>query len=129
MERKYKMVKFLRRDSARHSQFGRRRKKMLKWRRPTGRDNKMREKRRGYPPRVSIGYKNKKNNKKIILIRSIADIEKLQKGELGILGKIGKKKKIEIIKKANDKKIKFTNVNIKKFLKILEKGERKHELK
>jgi large subunit ribosomal protein L32e len=123
------MTKFLRRDSARHFQFGKRRKKMLKWRRPTGRDNKMRDRRRGYPARVSIGYKNKKESKKLILVQNIFDLEKVQKGNLILLANVGKKKKIEIIKKAHEKKIEFVNINTAKFLKKLNKGEKKNESK
>jgi len=52
------MKKFLRRTWNRYTKLGRKRKKKQKWRRPTGRDNKMREKRRGYPKIVSVGYKN-----------------------------------------------------------------------
>jgi len=115
------MKKFLRRDSARHSQFGKRRKKMLKWKKPNGRDNKMREKRRGYPKIVSIGYKNKKQKEIIKIIRNIKDLKKIKKGELIILGNIGKKKKIEIIKKANSENLEFLNINIKKFLDKLNK--------
>ena len=51
------MVEFLRRVGSRFSKLGKGRKKKQKWRRPTGRDNKMREKRRGYPAVVKIGYK------------------------------------------------------------------------
>jgi len=38
------MKKFLRRTWSRYSKLGRKRKKKQKWRKPTGRDNKMREK-------------------------------------------------------------------------------------
>ena len=40
------MVKFLRRTWSRYSKLGKRRKKKQVWRKPTGRDNKMREKRK-----------------------------------------------------------------------------------
>lgn len=115
--------KFLRRDSNRHSKLGHLRKKLQKWRRPTGRDNKMREKRRGYPKIVSIGYsKDKSLKKSVIIIRNIKDLDKVKdtlKGtsELVIIGAVGKKKKIEIIKKAKEMKINLRNVNEKKFLK------------
>ena len=50
------MVKFLRRQAARYAKFGNGRGKKAKWRKPTGRDNKMREKIKGHPVVVSIGY-------------------------------------------------------------------------
>ena len=55
--------KFLRRIWKRYSKLGRKRKKEQKWRRPKGRDNKMREKRRGYPITVRIGYRGEKKER------------------------------------------------------------------
>jgi large subunit ribosomal protein L32e len=120
---------FLRRTWNRYSKLGKKRKKKQVWRRPTGRDNKMREKRRGYPTVVSIGYKkSRKEKKKQVLIRNISDLEKIKKGDVVIIGNIGKKKKIELIKKAKEKKIPL-NINIEKFLKKNKekKGKKKEE--
>lgn len=83
----------------------------------------MREKRRGYLAVVSIGYRKKTgirgtlNEKKPIMIRNVEDLKKINEKEIALLGKIGKKKKIEIIKKAEEMKIGFFNLNIKNFLK------------
>ncbi len=121
--------KFLRRVWARYSKLGRKRKKKQKWKRPTGRDNKMREKRKGYPKVVSIGYgKEKKlrgtiNGKKPIIVRNVKELEKIGKDEIVIIGNVGKKKKLEIAKKINEMKIEVHNLNIKKFLKKYEKKE------
>ena len=57
------MPTFLRRNAKRHSNLGKRRKKKQNWRYPTGRHNKMREKRRGYPITVSVGYQKDKKIK------------------------------------------------------------------
>ncbi|MBU2562652.1 MAG: eL32 family ribosomal protein [Nanoarchaeota archaeon] len=117
------MVKFLRRTWGRYSKLGKRRKKKQIWRRPTGRDNKMREKRKGYPSIVSIGYKkDKKLRGKIkgvqpILVKNIRDLDKTKKGDLILVGKVGKKKKIELLKKAKEMKLEIQNVNPVKFLK------------
>jgi len=109
--------KFLRRDSSRYSKLGKRRKKKLKWRKPRGRDNKMREKRKGYPKVVSIGYKkDKKLQKSAIIVKNVKDLEAVKKNNIIIVGKVGKKKKIEIAKKAKEKGIEFANLDIKKFL-------------
>jgi large subunit ribosomal protein L32e len=109
-------MKFLRRDWFRFSKF--KKKKAQKWRRPTGRDNKMREKRKGYPAVVSIGYKNAERKKQVV-INNLSDLEKVGKKDLIILGKVGKKKKIEILGKAKEKGIQFSN------LKIKNKGDKK----
>ena len=121
------MAKFLKRTWNRYSKLGKRKRKKQVWRRPKGRDNKMREKRKGYPMVVSVGYKKKKSEKKTIrVVRNIKDLEKTRKNEMIIIGNIGKKKKIEIAKKAIKMKIPVQNINIKKFLK---KSEKKKETK
>jgi len=107
---------FLRRTSNRYSKLGKGRKKKQIWRRPTGRDNKMRERRRGYPVRVSIGYK-KAEKEKTILIQSPKDLERIDKKSVILVGNVGKKKKIEIVKKAKELKIKLSNLNVNAFLK------------
>jgi len=124
-------LKFLRRDSSRHPKLGKRRKKKLKWRRPRGRDNKMREKRGGYPKIVGIGYKkDKKLRKNAVIVKNVFDLEKIKEDNVIIIGKTGNRKKIEIAKKARELKMKFANLNIKKFLKKIEKkGEPEKNVK
>lgn len=123
-------MKFLRRDLRRYLKFGSKRKKMRAWRKPKGRDNKMREKKRGYPAVVSIGYCNEKKlkgkieGKMPILINNIKDLEKIEKNQIAILGKIGKKKKMDIAKRADEKKIEIYNLNIKRFIKRNEKQDK-----
>ena len=118
-------MKFLRRTSNRYSKLGKRRKKKQVWKRPTGRDNKMREKRRGYPAKVSIGYKKGKEMKKIIVLNP-KELEKVDKSSIIVVGNVGKKKKIEITKKAKEMKIKLSNLNVNKFL---EKNKEKKKVK
>lgn len=115
-------MKFLRRSADRYSKLGKGRKKKQRWKKPTGRDNKMREKRRGYPAVVSIGYGSAEKKEQIV-VNNLKDLENA-KGEV-VLGKIGKKKKIEFVKKAKEKGIKFSNLNIEKFLKEIEAEEKK----
>ena len=130
-----KKIKFLRRDVRRFFKFGKGRGKKAKWRKPTGRDNKMREKRKGYPVVVSIGYGTDKNKKgKIkeripVKINNIQELENLNKNQIGIVGKIGKKKKIELVRKAKELKIELQNINIDSFLKKLEKNQEDEKLK
>jgi len=119
------MVKFLRKDWKKYSKLGKKRKKKLVWKRPSGRDNKMREKRKGYPAVVSVGYKKNKNlinkieGKKPVIVKNIKDLEKIKDDEIIILGKIGEKKKIEIMKKVKEMKVKIYKKNVEKFLKKL----------
>lgn len=116
-------IKFLRRDAKRFLKFGKGRGKNAKWRKPTGRDNKMREKRKGYPSVVSVGYsKDKKlrgkiNEKEPVEIFNIKDLVNLNENQIGIVGNVGKKKKMEIAKYANEKKIKLKNLNASAYLK------------
>ncbi len=127
--------KFLRRVWSRYSKLGKRRKKKQVWRKPKGRDNKMREKRKGYPAIVNIGYKKdaksrgKIQDKQIVIIMNIKDLEKIKKNQIAIIGKIGKKKKIEIAEKAKDKKIQVHNLNIEKFLKKKIKSKKEEKKK
>ena len=131
-----KKPKFQRRTGNRFSKLGKGRKKLQKWRRPTGRDNKMREKRKGYPAIVSVGYKQNVKvrgeieKKKPVMIMNVGDLEKIKKNEIGIIGKVGKKKKIEIAKVAKEEKIEIYNLNAGKFLnKMKKESEKKVEKK
>lgn len=130
-----KKPKFLRRTWNRYSKLGKGRKKKQVWRSPKGRDNKMREKRKGYPVVVSVGYKKPEKlrtiieDKKPILVMNFKDLEKIGKNEIAIIGKVGNKKKIELVKKAKEMKIKIHNVNIKSFLKDVENKKKQKENK
>lgn len=110
-------MKFLRRNISLHLRIGKKRKKKQSWRKPKGRDNKMRESRKGRPPLVSIGYKRKKEKSHVPIVYNLKDLENSKKHGIAILGKVGRKKKKEILKKALEMKINFQNINIKKFLK------------
>jgi len=124
------MPKFLRHTSHKYSKLGLRRKKKQIWRRPTGRDNKMREQRRGKPALVAIGYSTDKkqrgkiNNKTPIIVNNLSQIQNAKKENIILLGKMGKKKKLEIVKKAKEMKIEVYKLNVDKFIKM---NERKTE--
>ena len=51
------MIKFRRRDWHKYKRLGKKDKKKVKWRKPKGRHNKMRESRKGYAASPSIGMK------------------------------------------------------------------------
>ncbi len=110
-------MKFLRQDYMRHLKLGKNRKKLQKWRRPKGIHSKMRRQRKGYPVSPSPGYKkskaerNKINGLIPVLINNLKDLEKINKTSIAVLSrKIGAKKKIEIIKKAEEMKLKILNL-------------------
>ncbi len=124
-------TKFLRRTWKRYSKLGRKRKKKQTWRKPRGRDNKMREKRRGYASIVKIGFKNKKEKSlgKIVRVNRLEDLKGLKRGQKILLGKMGKKKKIEILKQGEKQNLVFEKINAKKFLKSHEKNKEKENKK
>ena len=130
-----KMVKFLRRDAKRFSKFGKGKGKKAKWRKPTGRDNKMREKRKGYAAVVSIGYRSDKDvrgtlkEKTPVTVMNVNDLKKIGKENIGLVGNVGAKKKVEIVKKAKEMKVELKNINVEAFLKKLNKSEKKNETK
>ncbi len=111
----------------RFSKLGRRRKKKQKWRRPTGRHNKMRDKKRGYPIVVSIGYKQKNqirdliNKKTPITVYNLNDLKKANQNNVIIIGKIGDKKKAKLVEEIKKKNIEIVNMNINKFMKKIKK--------
>lgn len=119
--------KFRRRNWDRMSRLGKTRKKLRVWRRPKGRHSKTREKMKGYPASVEIGYgKDKKVKGKIqeknpVMIYNIQELKNVRKDDIAIIGKVGKRKKIEIAKKAQEMKIPVFNVNLKKLVKKAEK--------
>ncbi len=114
------MVTFLRTDAKRFGKFGKGRGKKAKWRNQTGRHNKIREGKKGHQPKVKIGYSTQKESEKVITIKSLKELE-TSKANTFVLGRVGKKSKIEIAKKAKEKKIKFSNFNPEAFLKKYEK--------
>jgi large subunit ribosomal protein L32e len=113
MKIKKKIPKFLRQEWFKHKTLGK------KWRRPKGRQSKLRkgEKARGKVP--SLGYRSPKSVRgltrrgyKEIRILNPAQIEKINPNKeiIVISSTIGKKKKIEIIKKAEEKGVKIANI-------------------
>lgn len=108
--------KFLRQDWMRHSKFGKNRNKLQKWRRPKGRHSKMRNKRINYPKNPLIGYKSSKKtlSKKPQLVHNMAELLTAKKGEKVIIARIGSRKKIELIKKAQEEGISILNLRKEK---------------
>lgn len=81
----------------------------------------MRKKRKSYPASPSVGYKSsRKESGKIenlipVLVYNIQDLQKLQKSNSAIIAsRVGAKKKIDLIKKASEMKIKILNLGEQK---------------
>ena len=125
------MPTFLRRTSNRYSKLGKGRKKKQIWRKPTGRDNKMRAKRKGYPAVVSLGYRREKRlrdnlkEKAPVKVFNVEDLKKVGKNQIAVISGVGKKKKLEIAMEAKEQKIEIYNMNAKNFLKDNKKKEKK----
>ena len=111
--------------------LGSRQKSMRRYKRPTGRHNKSRQKWRSRPPMVEIGYKNKCqtagmiNEKMPIIVNNIQELKRLNpKQNIAIFAKIGKKNKIEMAREAQAKNIEIYNLNTAKFLKECARDEK-----
>ena len=120
MEKK-RQAHFQRTKPHAYVKLGRRTK--VRYKRPTGRHNKSRQKWRSRPPMVEIGYKNQCstrgliNGKMPVLVYNLNDLAKVGKENIIIIGKIGNRLKMEIAKKAEENKMEIFNLNVKKFLK------------
>jgi len=88
------------------------------WRKPRGLDNKMRLKLKGYPPVVSVGYRGPKlvrglhpTGKEIVIVHNVKELSKVDKEKhiVYIASTVGKKKRLEIMKKAEELGIKIAN--------------------
>ncbi len=114
-----------------YSRLGRRRKKLLKYRKARGRDNKVRLKMKGHLRNVDIGFKGEKSKRGLIegkipvLIYNLNDLSKLKEKEIVVLGKIGNKKRIEIADYCLKNKTKLLNLNPEKFLSEIEEQKKK----
>jgi large subunit ribosomal protein L32e len=119
--------KFQRTKYRAYVKLGSGQKSKLKYKRAKGRHNKTRQKWRGRPPMVEVGYKNKCEtrgliqNKKPMLITNLTELAKATKENIIIVGKIGMKAKIEIAKEIQKKNLETANLNVKKFLKECER--------
>ena len=108
--------RFIRTDSNRYSRLGKKRKKLQVWRRARGKHSKIRRKRFSYPVMPTVGYKSpraelgKIKGLKPILIKNLKDLELAGKDSILILARVGAKKKLELIKKAQEKNLKISNL-------------------
>ncbi|MEK6872532.1 MAG: eL32 family ribosomal protein [Nanoarchaeota archaeon] len=122
-------------DSHKYSKLGLRRKKKVVYRKPRGRDNKIRLNMKGKLRKVKVGFKSSKEERGLIkkngqkkfpfMIYNIKDLKKIRENNIGIIANIGDKKKKEISEYALHNKVYLLNLNPKKFLAGLEKKKKK----
>ncbi|AOL15788.1 50S ribosomal protein L32e [Sulfolobus sp. A20] len=116
---KERKPEFLRYDADKFFKLGR----QEKWRRPYGRDNKTRLKIRGFPPKVSVGYRLPKDIRylhptglKKVIVNNVDELIKLkdQKDNVIVIigGTVGFKKRLDIINKAKELGIKVSNEGV-----------------
>jgi len=106
--RKKRDVEFRRYLSWRFWKFERR----DSWRKPKGKDNKMRLELKGYPPKVKVGYRNPREIRglhpsglKPVVVSSAKELESLNPREhiVYISSTVGLKKRMELVKLALEK--------------------------
>jgi len=112
----------------------------IRYKRPTGRHNKSRQKWRSRPPMVEIGYRNKNetrcmiNGKMPVLVNNLRELNAVGKDSIAVIGRVGNRTRIELAKEIISKKIEVLNLNVKKFMKetnrqIKIKSKQKTEVK
>ncbi|OYT57102.1 MAG: 50S ribosomal protein L32e [Desulfurococcales archaeon ex4484_217_2] len=88
------------------------------WRKPRGIDNKMRQKLKGYPPVVSVGYRGPKlvrelhpTGRRIVIVHNVKELEKVDKEKdiVYIASTVGRRKRAEILEKAKQLGVKVAN--------------------
>ena len=125
---KKKRTNFQRTKFRAYVKLGKGQKSKQKYRKATGRHNKTRQKWKGRPRMAEIGYRNKIdtrnliNGKMPINIKSLNDLKNITKDNIIIIGKIGMKAKVEIIKEVEKQGLEIVNVNVKKFLRQVERA-------
>ena len=113
---KHKRHKFLRVDTNRFSRIGKNRRKLQKWRRARGKSNKLRLGRAGYAAVPKVGFRTSRNESGKIkglvpkLVHNLNELISLTKDEGAIIARVGARNKLEIIKRADELKIKILNL-------------------
>lgn len=121
-----KKPRFVRKDWHKISSLGLRRKNKQVWRKPKGRHNKLREKKKSHGVWPSIGYRSPRiirgtvKGIKPVIVHNEMELENLSKDNGIIIAHVGLKNKSKIVKKAVAKSIRILNLNTKEFLKDLE---------
>lgn len=116
MEKK-RLPKFRRQEWFRFKRLGE------KWRRPRGRDSKLRLRISGKGSLVSVGYRVPKAIRGLhpsglaeVLVKNLADLKKIDatRQAIRIASSVGRRKREQILKRAEELKIKVLNPGVKK---------------
>ncbi len=106
---------FFRQGYNKMHKLGKKRAKKRVWRAAKGGDSVMRQKQRRAPAMPCIGWGSDKNVRgklkgmDFVRVENLKQLEAVGKGNGIIIGRVGKKKKMELIKKANEMKLKILN--------------------
>jgi large subunit ribosomal protein L32e len=123
-----KRPEFVRQESWRYKKLA------SNWRKPKGKDNKMRKQVSGVPHLVKVGYKGPRRSRGLhpsgyndILVFNTNDLTKIdpKKDAVRIAHGVGKKKRIDIVTEASKLKIKILNPGKIEAKKLAEKVEAK----
>ena len=124
--------KFVRQESWRYKRVKK------SWRKPKGIDNKMQEKRKGYPSMVNIGYRGPKavrglhpSGYQVVHVANIYDLEDIDKDTEAVMIKhtVGERKRQQILDNASDLGLKILNppARIEEVGDMLEEAMREEE--
>jgi len=91
------------------------------WRRPTGLDNKMRLKRKGWPKSVDVGYRSPKGARGLhpsgfdeVIVHNLQDLAALTPEQAArISHTVGRRKRADIVERAEDLKIVVLNKRVR----------------
>lgn len=115
--RKKRLPKFRRQEWFRFKRLGE------KWRKPRGRDSKMRLGKSGKPPLVSVGYRAPRATRGThpsglaeVLINGVRDLEGIDAGKqaVRIASGVGKRKREQIVSRAKELNIRVLNPGVEK---------------
>ncbi|MEM0230967.1 MAG: 50S ribosomal protein L32e [Candidatus Woesearchaeota archaeon] len=105
--------------------YGRRKRVKARWRYPTGIHSKLRHRKAGHIPVVSTGWRSPADIRglhssglEMVIVSNIKELEKIKKESQGVIisSKVGMKKRMEIIRKAQQQGIEVLNLDAEKYL-------------
>ena len=117
---KRKKPLFLRKDWHKKVKLGSTMKKKRKWKAANGRHNKIRLGKSGHPARPKIGWgasgdiKGKVKGLEIVRVENVKELSLVKDGCGVVIGSVGRKKREELIKLVNERKLKILNRYLEK---------------
>jgi large subunit ribosomal protein L32e len=104
-----------------HSESWRLKRVKPSWRKPTGLDNKMRLKRKGWPKSVDVGYRSPKSVRGLhpsgfeeVIVHNVQDLDAITSVQaVRISHTVGRRKRVDIVERAEDRKIVVLNKRVR----------------